>query len=143
MIFGSLKKVPWLVLAWGAFSAYSADTALNETRSALEKWVETRQLVSKTSADWQTDKEILEQTIQLFEREVKSIDEQMSKISTNNIQVEKERTEAEALKKSSTESLERARQFAEEFEGQVTKLVPQLPLPLQEILKPLLTRIPS
>ena len=40
-----------------------AGTSLTETRSTLEKWVETRQLVSKTHTDWQTDKETIEQTI--------------------------------------------------------------------------------
>jgi LysM repeat protein len=120
-----------------------AETPLAETRSTLEKWVETKQLISKTKSDWQTDKETIGQTLQLFERELKVVEEQMSKISTNNTQVEKERAEAEALKKSSAESLDRARQFAAGFESQLRKLTPQLPAPLQEILKPLLNRVPT
>ena len=35
---------------------------LSETRSTLERWVETKQLISKTRSDWQTDKETIEQT---------------------------------------------------------------------------------
>jgi len=124
--------------------AWAAEgTRLNETRETLAKWVETRQLVSRTKADWQTDKETLEQTIKLFERELLSIEEQMSKLSTNNTQVEKERIQAEELKNSSAESLDQARQFAANFEAQLPKLLPRLPAPLQEILKPLLARIPN
>ena len=127
------------------FSAYwlRAETSVEETRSVLEKWVETRQLISKTQSDWQTDKETIEQTLQLYDRELKSVEEQMSKLSTNSTQVDKERVEAEALLKSSNEALDRAKQFAVRFEVQITKLVPRLPEPLQEILKPLLARLPA
>jgi hypothetical protein len=120
-----------------------AELPLNETRATLEKWVETRQLVSKTRSDWQADKDSLEQTVQLYERELKSIEEQMSKVSTNNSQAAKEMVEALSLQKLSNETLDGARQFATQFEGRVRKFVPQLPLPLQDILKPHLARLPA
>ena len=116
---------------------------LTESRSTIEKWIETRQLISKTRSDWQTDKDTLEQTVALYERELKTIDEQMSKVSTNNTQVTKEMAEAEALKKSSNEARDRAAQFATEFEVKLKKLVPQLPQPLQDTLKKDLARIPA
>ena len=120
-----------------------AETPLDEARSTLDKWVETRQLISKTKSDWQSDKEMLDQSVQLLQRELKSVEEQMTKLGTNSTQVEKERVLAEASLKSSTESLERVKQFASDFEGQVTGLVPRLPGPLQDILKPLLARMPT
>jgi len=125
-----------------ANTSFAADS-LSESRSAIEKWVETRQLISKTRSDWQTDKETLEQTVALYERELKSIDEQMSKVSTNNTQVTKEMAEAEALKKSSNEARDRAAQFATEFEAKLKKIAPQLPQPLQDIVKKDLSRIPA
>jgi len=45
--------------------------------------------------------------------------------------------------KSSEENLELARQFAATFEVQLKKVVPRLPAPLQDILKPLLSRLPA
>lgn len=120
-----------------------AATPVAETRSVLEKWVETRQLISRTRNDWQADQETLTQTIALYERELKSITEQMSKVSTNSTQVAKEKQDAEAALKSSNEALDRAWQFAATTEAQVRKLVPQLPTPLQDILKPLLGRMPA
>ncbi len=126
-----------------AVAGNAAESSLAKTRTTLEQWVETRQLISKTRSDWQTDKETLEQTRQLFDRELKQVAEQMAKLSTNNVQVEKERAEAEASLKASNEALDRARQFAAGFEGKVAKLVPQLPVPLQEILKPSLARLPA
>jgi hypothetical protein len=127
------------LLAAGA----AAETPLRETRSQLEKWVETRQLISQTRGGWQADKETIDQTIQLFERELRTVEAQRAGLSTNQAQVEKERLEAEAVKRSAGEGLERARQFAGEFEGRLRTLVPQLPPPLQDLLKPLLNRLPA
>lgn len=120
-----------------------AESSLDDTRSTLEKWVETRQLISKTRGDWQSDKEMLEQTIALLNRELKSVAEKTASLGTNNVQVEKERSEAEASLKASNESLNRAREFAEGFEGRLRKFVPRLPAPLQETLKPMLNRLPK
>lgn len=120
-----------------------AETPLAETRSTLEKWVETRQLVSKTRSDWQTDKETLEQTVQLYERELKSLDDQLSKVSTNNTQVAREMTEATSLQNISNASLEGVRQFSAQMEARLKKGAPQLPAPLQDILKPMLARLPA
>jgi hypothetical protein len=124
-------------------AASAAETALTDARAALEKWVETRQQVSRVRSDWQADKETIQQTIYLFERELKNVADQMSKVSTNSVQVDKERAEAEALQKSSRESLERTREFVAGFETEITGLVPRLPVPLQDILKPLLSRLPT
>jgi hypothetical protein len=139
--------IPLLVAVAGigfvAQAAESSSSPLAQTRSTLEQWVQTRQLISQTRADWQADKETLEQTVALYERELKAIDEQMSKVATNNTQVAKEMSEAEALQKTSNETLGDAKQFATEFEAKVKQLVPQLPGPLQDILKPLLARLPA
>lgn len=130
------------LLSAAAFAPATADS-LADTRSTLEKWVETRQLISKTRADWQTDKETLEQTVALYERELKSLDEQMAKVATNNTQVTKEMAEAEALKQSSNEARDAAAKFATGFEAKLKKLAPQLPAPLQDIIKKDLARIPA
>jgi septal ring factor EnvC (AmiA/AmiB activator) len=126
-----------------ALAADPAEAPLAQTRSTLEQWVQTRQLISQTRTDWQTDKETLEQTVALYERELKAIDEQFSKVATNNTQVAKEMSEAEALQKTSNETLADAKKFATKFEAQVKQLAPQLPGPLQDILKPLLARLPA
>jgi Protein of unknown function (DUF3450) len=120
-----------------------AETPLAETRSTLGQWVAARQLISKTKADWQADKALLQQTVALYERELKATDEQMSNVSTNNTQVEKERLEAEALQASSRNALNGARVFAAQFEARIQELVPRLPAPLQDILRKDLARIPS
>jgi hypothetical protein len=135
-------RVVWLWAAL-AVTGTAAENKLNETRTTLEKWVETRQLIARTSADWQADKEMLTQTRQLFERELQSIQEQRSKISTNSTQVETERAQAEETLGAAKATLDLTRQQAGQFEARILELVPRLPAPLQDILKPLLHRIPS
>jgi septal ring factor EnvC (AmiA/AmiB activator) len=140
-LIGQLFSLLMALLLPGVTAAVESPVA--DARGTLEKWVETRQLISKTRSDWQSDKETLEQTVALYERELKAIDEQMAKVSTNNTQVAKEMQEAVAAQKQSEEALARGRQFAGEFEAKVKKFAPQLPAPLQDILKPLLARVPA
>jgi septal ring factor EnvC (AmiA/AmiB activator) len=133
-----------VVLVGISVAAPAAETSpMAQTRSTLEQWVQTRQLISQTRTDWQTDQETLEQTVALYERELQAIDEQMSKVATNNTQVATEMIEAMALQKVSNETLGDAKQFATEFEAKIKQLGPQLPGPLQDILKPLLARLPA
>lgn len=132
----------WLLVLSGTCPAL-AGTPLGDTRSTLEKWVETRQLISSTRADWQSDKELLEQSIALFSRELASVAEQMENLGTNGVQVDKERLQAEASLKSSNDGLNEAKRFAAGVEARIAQLVPLLPVPLQDSLKPLLNRLPS
>ena len=138
-----ISLVTLLVAVSGIRLSAAESSPLTQTRSTLEQWVQTRHLISKTRGDWQADKESLEQTVALYERELKSIDDQMAKVSTNNTQVAKEMAEAIALQKLSNETLGDARQFSTDFEARVKKLATQLPTPLQDILKPLLAKLPA
>jgi len=133
------------ILCGGVLAAAGAEaeSRLSATRGTLEEWVKTRQLISRTRSDWQADKEMMQQTALLLERELKGVEDQFSKLSTNNVQAEKERVEAEALLKASNEGIAPAQQFAVEFEGQIRALLPRLPEPLKDILKPLLARLPA
>ncbi len=84
-----LESGCWLlVIALGWTAVARAESPLSDARSTLEKWVETRQLISRTKSDWQSDKEMLEQTCQLLERELKELGEQSAKLSTNHMQVD-------------------------------------------------------
>ena len=132
-----------MVVLMAVAAASAAEDRLAETRSTLDKWVETRQMTARTRADWQADKETLEQTVKLMERELKGVEDQMSNLSTNNVQVEKAWAQAEALKKTSSEMLDQGKKFAAGFEVQLKQLVPQLPSPLQDSLKPLLDKMPA
>ncbi len=117
--------------------------ALTQTRAALEQWVQTRQLISKTRSDWESDKETLSQTVALYERELKAIAEQMSKVSTNNAQVEKERLAATTKQNQLDAALEKVRSLVAGLEKRVQELAPSFPPPLAEKLSASIKRIPA
>jgi septal ring factor EnvC (AmiA/AmiB activator) len=121
----------------------AAESPLAAARSGIEQWVQTRQLVSRTKSDWESEKEMLLQTKALFERELAGVADQMSRVSTNSTQVDRERVAAEKELKDSNESLDHARQLIAGLESQVRSVTALLPAPLVETMQPLLTRLPE
>lgn len=139
------RAARWVWAVSGLLLLYASgrSAGLDEARSAVEQWVKTRQLISRTQADWANDKETLEQNLGLLERELKTIEAQFAGVSTNNVEAEKERRDAEESLKSSQAALEQAARFATGFQQEVGDLVPRLPTPLQDLLKPFLNRLPA
>jgi chromosome segregation ATPase len=127
-----------LVTARGA-----VESPLATARSGVEQWVQTRQLISRTRTDWESEKDLLLQTKALYERELAGIAEQRGKVTTNSAQVDRERATAELELKESNSTLDHARTTLEGLEQKIRALVPRLPSPLQETLKPLLARLPE
>lgn len=121
----------------------AAESALRDARTAMEKWVETRQLISRTQADWQGGKESLVQTIQLFEREKAGIASQMSMVSTNSQTVEKEYAEAKSSKEALTRGLDKATSLVAGLEAKLRSQAATFPSPLLEKVQPVLDRIPQ
>jgi len=141
MRLNSAHSVLLSALLWGGH-VVAGDT-LGDTRTTIEKWVETRQLISKTQSDWQADKETLEQTVALYERELKSLEEQRSNVSTNSVQVDKERDLAQKQQKDLTEASAKVKELAGGLEKRLTELAPSFPPPLADKVSPLLKRIPE
>ena len=115
---------------------------LEEARTALEQWVKTRQVISQTQTEWIADKETLEQSLGLLQRELLVVEAQFTGVSTNSVQADKERLQAEASLKASQAALERTEQFAAALQKDVSQLHPRLPAPLQDLIKPFLNRLP-
>jgi len=121
----------------------SAEDTLTDTRSTIEKWVETQQLISQTRSDWQADKETIEQTIALYERELKTIGEKMSQVSTNNVQVEKERDLALKQQAELNEASDKVKTLVAGLEKRIKDLAPSFPPPLADKIQTLLKRMPE
>jgi carbon monoxide dehydrogenase subunit G len=132
-----------LLLAGALIAGAATDSPVAAARSTLEQWVQTRQLISKTRSDWQADKELLEQSVRMFERELQNLAEQLAAVSTNRTRVDEEREAALAQQAALNAALERARELAGSLEQRVVALAPALPPPLQEKIQPLLNRIPA
>ena len=125
-----------------AGSAKSAPT-LDETRVTLNKWIETQQIISKERNDWQQGKEILQGRIELVGKEVGILKDRINQSEAAGEESNKKRDELiaenDALKASGTQLAEAVTLM----EGQLRKLMKQMPEPVTQKLTPLMQRIPA
>jgi hypothetical protein len=135
----------WNVILFALLLANAAvaQEQIADTRTTLQKWVETRQMASKLRADWAADKELLLESIKMFEREAKNLDELIAKVDTGNGQVGKERAEQEKLEAQYKETLEKVKALILNLEKKTLTLSKTFPPPLAEKLDTFIKRIPE
>lgn len=139
-----LKLLFRVLLVSGAMIATArAEDSVTDTRVALQKWVETRQMTSKLRADWSADKELLLESIRMFEREARNLDELIAKVDKGNGQIQAERTEQEKLEAQYKETSAKIKDLITTLEKKTVALVRTFPAPLQEKLDAFVKRIPE
>lgn len=124
-------------------AGFAQESPLASSRETIAQWAQTRQLISQTKTGWESDREMLGQTRNLFERELKAVKAQLSKVSTHSTVADRERAEAEASLKEHSDALEAARKLVMELEAVLKQTLPLLPPPLLATLKPLSDRLPA
>ena len=126
-----------------ALSTASAESTADGFRAKMEKWVETRTLLSKERSDWAVDKEILRSTRDLLKRERDALRTEVEELEASHTGAEQERNDL-LLRRGDYQRLSTSLggELAN-LERQVLALVPQLPAPLQKRLEPLLVQIPE
>lgn len=124
-------------LAWGA------ENPLANARDTVTQWVQTQQLISKTQAEWEGDREMLNQSKTLFERELKAVQDELSKQSTNSSVADAERVKTEADLKDANEALDRARSLIAGLEQRLRELLVLLPASVVSAAPQLVNRLPE
>jgi hypothetical protein len=126
--------------------AMSADANMGEVdtaRATLEKWFEARRIISQEQNDWALGKEMLNERIELVQREIDSLRGKITEAEKSITETDKNRAELveknDKLKKASS-SLEGT---AGELESNTKKLLQKLPDLLRERVKPLSQRLPD
>jgi hypothetical protein len=119
-----------------------AQTKFTEARSTLEKWVETRQILAKERADWDVEKQALEQGLALLEKETKLLDEQIAKAEATATQADKERQKLIEENEQLTGASVAVRDVIDDLEKRTLELAKIFPPPLHERIEPLFKRIP-
>lgn len=116
---------------------------LDETKEALSKWVETRKLISEEKQKWELEREILGDRIDLVRNERDTLKTKINETQGLITEADKKREdlvkEKDALKNASATLVNRI--FT--LEREVLNLLPTLPEPVQERIKPLSQRIPK
>jgi len=114
-----------------------------ETRTALEQYVQTRRILSKTSSHWVEGKTLLESRIAMLERDIATIEKRITEAEENiaetDTKVQELSDERDSLKLSSSALTE----VIGNLEGRTLKLLASLPQPLIERVRPLSQGIPG
>lgn len=120
----------------------SADT-IEDTKTALEKWVETQRVISKEKQDLLLAKEMLTSRIQLVKREIEAQREKIDETKKSIDEADKRRDELigenEKLKTASDSLLS----TLVTLETRTIQLLSTMPEPIQERVKPLSQRLPD
>lgn len=120
----------------------SPGETIQSTRSALERWVESRRIISKEKRDWELGREILNERIALVEREIAALRERISEAEGSITEADEKRAalveENESLRQAAT-SLE---EIVERLEDRTRELLVRLPDPIEERVLPLTQRLP-
>jgi len=116
---------------------------VDEFRLKMEKWVETRQLLSEEKADWEVEQEYLQSTIDLFEQEKAALSAEVAELQETSTAADDERRDLLLERSEYQRSAAALEARIGEMEKGVQGLVPQLPRPLQKKLEPLLVQIPD
>ena len=116
---------------------------IEATRETLTKWVETKQLISKEKSDWASGKDILEDRVRLAEAETTTVRDKLKEISTAVAEAQKKRDELAAQNDKLKATAEKSKAMVIAAEKKLRPLLPQLPEPLREKLKPIIARFPE
>lgn len=125
-----------------ALPAQEATDAVATTRTTVEKWVETRSLVSKEIRDWALGKESLTARLGVVQREIESLQKRIVTTEAGIADGDKKRAELLAeneVRKASAAQLE---QRIATLEARLVAMLPRLPEPLRDRVKPLSQRLP-
>ena len=116
---------------------------IEDTRTALEKWVETQRIISQEKRDLVLAREMLTERIELVGREIKSLENKIHETQESIAEADKKRAEMmednEKLKKASN-ALSR---ILVSLEDRTKQLLKRLPEPIRERVKPLSQRLPE
>jgi hypothetical protein len=127
----------------GAVACLAQDNELELTKETLSKWVETRKLVSEEKEKWELEREVLGDRIDLVRSERDTLNSKIHETQSLITDADKKREdlvkESDSLKNASATLVNRI--FT--LERNVLKLLPSLPQPVQDRMKPLSQRIPK
>lgn len=140
-ILGALVLAAGLVFPITA-TAGEGPEAVENARAALKEWVEVRGVISREKRDWAMAQEFLVDRIQLLENEIESWKTRIAETRKSVADADGKRLELvddnERLKETAAALTDKVAGL----EDRTRRLLPRLPDPLREKIKPLSDRLP-
>lgn len=138
-----LPAATLLICALGLGALGAGEDGLDSARSTLEKWVETRRAISQEKLELARSRETLTDRIGLVEREIEALRTRIGETRTSVTDADTQGVglrEENALLKSASTSLG---DLIATLEARAAALLPRLPEPIRERVKPLSQRFPD
>jgi len=133
----------WIIPASLTPASLLAQNDISETRDVLDKWVETRQIISKERADWRTEQSILSDTVTLLSNEIERLDKALEDLEASATAADEDRSQLATEKETLNEAASVVESNIAGLETQVKRILPALPSPLVDKIKPLIRRLPD
>jgi hypothetical protein len=123
--------------------ATSTGPTLEETRLAMDKWLETQQILAKERNEWQQGKEILVGRLDLVKTEVAGLEQKIAEAKARVAEADTKRAELQAENDRLAATTKQLGDTVTRLEGEVRRLFPAVPEPIREKLQPLVQRMPE
>ena len=132
-------------LALGVPAAARAQTADTDEsgRAVVEKWIETRRLISQEKQDWRTGRELLADRARILEKEIAGIREKTATMTNETVEVDRKLAEVRAQNEALDAVAARMRAAVAALETRLPALLARTPDPVRERVKPLVQRLPQ
>lgn len=120
----------------GAAPSAAVDAAgpsqLELARANLEKWIEARNLISRERADWVVGRSVLEERIEMVKREIETVRGRIADADQSLATTDETKGELTAQKATVEQAGSVLRTAVRTLEERTLRLLPRLPVPLQE-----------
>lgn len=120
-----------------------AANSLAETRSQLKEWVETKQITSQEKADWRTEEAILTDTETLLSSELERVSSALDELQNTATAADEDRSKLSAKKEQLSTATNVVVSQISTLETEMKAIIPTLPPPLVNKIKPLIRRLPD
>jgi len=145
MISNILKIRPTGLLA-GFFALLlpvSAQQLIEDSRNVLGELIEVKKQIATESNEWETEKEIILDTIETLERQIEASETRLEEIEDNTTSDEEKRAELQSRLQELEEMTSDFDPVISGFEARLRAIRPMLPEPLTDKMDRLLSQLPK
>jgi len=132
-----------LFSASGTARAQEPADRVGDTRDVLGRYVETRRILSKERRDWAVGREVLQDRIGVVRREIETLDSRVTDAQKSIAEADKKREELVAENERLASSSSSLVGTVAKLEARTRELLPRLPDPVRERVKPFSQRLPE
>lgn len=120
-----------------------AQTAASTIETKILEWMKTERLVSEETTEWESEKIVIEDMIALMETDKAALNEKIESANELSSAADEERSALMEEKDSLAAAADAYKSIISQAEAKTRDLIPMLPEPFKQEIKPLIARLPE